>query len=220
MIEGLKPFYNSVLRPFARFMNKAGIHPNHITLSGVALFIGAGWFASRGEWLIALLLVISGSLLDGLDGVLARESGKKSLFGAILDSSSDRLTEIVLLFGVFIYYLHNQIYGYWGAYLCFAGICGSMMVSYVKARCEGVGIPCKGGLLQRPERLILLSFGLLLGAMFMLWILAGLAVFTTITMIQRLFEAARECRKQETTASSLATVSKNHQREKGSLPVK
>jgi CDP-diacylglycerol--glycerol-3-phosphate 3-phosphatidyltransferase len=181
MLEGLKPFYNATLRPVARAFDKAGIHPNHITVAGVFLFMAAGYFAAVDKWITALWLVITGALFDGLDGVLARESGKKSVFGAILDSSCDRLTEIAIIAGVLVYYLTNSSYNYWGIILCFTAVSGSLMVSYVKARCEGVNVPCKSGILQRPERIILLCAGLCFGPRVMFWILAGISVLSFFT---------------------------------------
>lgn len=195
MLEGLKPFYNSILRPAARFLCNTGIQPNHITLLGLALFGAAGWFCSTGEWKTALILVIFGALMDGLDGVLARESNKKTIFGAILDSSCDRLTEMVLLMGILVYFLKSSQVNQLGVILCFASICGSVMVSYIKARCEGAGITCKGGIFQRPERVIILSAGLLAGPSKMVWILCALTVFSWLTVIQRIFEAAINSRK-------------------------
>lgn len=197
MLEGLKPFYNNVLRPAARILRKTGIQPNHITLLGLLFFALAGWFCSTGKWLNALTFVIIGALMDGLDGLLARESGKSSVFGAILDSSCDRLTEIFLLMGIMITYLNNPTINHPGIILCFAGICGSIMVSYIKARCEGAGLPCKSGILQRPERIIILSIGLLLGPEKMIWVLAALTVFSWITVVQRIFEAASISRKMQ-----------------------
>jgi len=194
VIENLKPLYNATLRPFAKLCNRAGIHPNHITLSGTLFFIVAGYFSAVGRWYCALVMVILGGIFDGLDGVLARESGKKSTFGAILDSSCDRITEIALILGLLAYYLTNDIHSFWGPVLCFTGMSGSLMVSYVKARCEGVDVPCKSGILQRPERLILLCIGLLLGVEVMFWILLVITVFSIFTAIQRLFEAAKYCR--------------------------
>lgn len=195
MLENLKPIFNATLRPVARGFNSLGIHPNHITLSGLIFFAIAGYFSATDQWPLALLLVIGGALFDGLDGVLARESGKKSIFGAILDSSCDRLTEIFLLLGVLIFYCKHPLNGYWGIVLCFTAASGSLMVSYVKARCEGVGVPCKSGLLQRPERIILLCFGLLLGPTAMFWILLGMSIFTSFTVVQRLLEAALQCKR-------------------------
>ncbi len=195
MLEGLKPFYNNVLRPAARFLCNTGIQPNHITLLGLALFTAAGWFCSTGQWTTALILVVFGALMDGLDGVLARESDKKTVFGAILDSSCDRLTEMVLLMGILMYFLKSEVVNQLGVILCFASICGSVMVSYIKARCEGAGISCKSGILQRPERVIILSIGLLAGPPSMVWILSALTFFSWITVVQRIFEAADNSRK-------------------------
>ena len=199
MLEGLKPFYNGLLRPFARFLSRLGVYPNHLTLLGLCLFVTAGWMSGRGKWVWALFMVIAGSLMDGLDGVVARESGKKTVFGAILDSSCDRLTEIFLILGILVYYLKTPQINIPGVVACFTGICGSVMVSYVKARCEGAGVACKRGLLQRPERLILLSIGLLAGPQTMIWILLGISALATFTVIQRLFEAATVCRHTDGT---------------------
>ncbi|NLD99492.1 MAG: CDP-alcohol phosphatidyltransferase family protein [Fibrobacter sp.] len=196
MLEGLRPLYNKSLRPFARFLSQIGIHPNHITILGLLFFIAAGWYSSLGKWYLALLVVIIGALMDGLDGVLARESGKKTVFGAVLDSSCDRLTEIALFLGILVYYLKTTPLNQAGVILCFAGISGSIMISYIKARCEGAGLPCKGGILQRPERIILLSAGLLSGPYIMLWILSGLNVLAWFTVIQRLIEAASAARSK------------------------
>ena len=194
MLEGLKPFYNAVLRPAALFFAKLRIHPNHLTVFGLLLFALAGYMCSRARWIEALLLVISGALMDGLDGVLARETGQKTTFGAILDSSCDRLTEIFLLLGILVFYLKLPQINIPGILFCFTSITGSIMVSYIKARCEGAGVSCTRGLLQRPERLILLSFGLLTGQKVMFYILVLITALATVTVIQRLFEAASQCR--------------------------
>jgi CDP-diacylglycerol--glycerol-3-phosphate 3-phosphatidyltransferase len=195
MLESLKPLYNATLRPAARFCDRIGLHPNHITIFGLLCFIEAGVLTCLNSWHYALLLVIAGSLMDGLDGVLARESGKKSRFGAILDSSFDRLTEMALLGGLLVFYQEFEKYREAGPILCFCVLSSSVMVSYVKARCEGAGIACSRGLMQRPERLILLSFGLLLGPYVMFWILIAMLTLGAVTVFQRFFEAAANCRK-------------------------
>jgi len=188
MLEPLKPLYNTTLRPLARLFMAMGLHPNHITFAGLIFFIGAGAAAAFGRWSLSLVLAIVGSLMDGLDGLLAREGGKQSRFGAIFDSTCDRLTEMALICGLMLFFLGSDS-ARTGVPLCFLALCGSVMVSYVKARCEGADIPCKGGLMQRPERLILLCAGLLAGPVAMVWILGILAFLSLVTMIQRLFEA-------------------------------
>jgi CDP-diacylglycerol--glycerol-3-phosphate 3-phosphatidyltransferase len=102
---------------------------------------------------------------------------------------------MVLLMGILVYFLKSSQVNQLGVILCFASICGSVMVSYIKARCEGAGITCKGGIFQRPERVIILSAGLLAGPSKMVWILCALTVFSWITVIQRIFEAAANSRK-------------------------
>ncbi len=191
MIENLKPFYNRILRPFAHLFLRIGLHPNHVTVAGLIMFITAGYLGACGSWHKALVLVIIGALMDGLDGLLARESGKNTTFGAILDSSCDRLTEMALLGGVMVFYLQHDHYNSLGVPLCFSALCSSVMVSYIKARCEGSGIACSRGLLQRPERIILLCAGLLMGSSVMLWILGGVTVLGAVTAVQRLLQAAR-----------------------------
>ncbi|MDG5814370.1 CDP-alcohol phosphatidyltransferase family protein [Chitinispirillales bacterium ANBcel5] len=208
MLENFKPMYNSVLRPFVLVLANTGIHPNHVTILGLLLFATSGWLCAVQLWSIALLILILGALMDGLDGLLARETGKQTVFGAILDSSCDRVTEIALLMGLLVYYMHNPVYGSWGIYLCFTAIAGSIMVSYVKARCEGAGLTCSRGLLQRPERIILFAIGLLLGGKPMVWILLLITVLAAVTVIERLVEACIECNKctDRTTARNSNTV--------------
>lgn len=188
MLEPLKPLYNTTLRPLARLFMAMGLHPNHVTLAGLLLFIGAGAAVAFDRWTLSLILTVAGSLMDGLDGLLAREGGKQSRFGAIFDSTCDRLTEMALICGLMLFFLGSNM-ARTGVPLCFAALCGSVMVSYVKARCEGADITCKGGLMQRPERLILLGVGLIAGPVAMVWILGTLAFFSLFTMIQRLYEA-------------------------------
>lgn len=196
MLETFKPLYNRTLKPLALFLARLGLHPNHLTIAGVLFFAGAAALCVFDYWKISLLLVIAGGIFDGLDGVVARETGQSSVFGSILDSSCDRFTEIFLLFGIMVHYLVMTPVNSVGAILCFCAVSASLMVSYVKARCEGVSVPCKGGILQRPERLVLLSLGLLTGANVMIWILAFITVLGFFTSIQRLYEAAGYCRKQ------------------------
>ena len=190
MIEGLKPFYNNTLRPIARFFNVIGLHPNYVTLFGLLLFIAAAWFCAVSRWFYAFAVVVAGSCMDGLDGMIARENNLNSKFGAILDSTCDRITEMALLGGIAFFYINSTSYRFWGPVLCFIALNSSFLISYIKARCEGVGISCNRGILQRPERLILLSAGLLTGPSIMIWILVGISVLGFATIIQRIHQAA------------------------------
>jgi CDP-diacylglycerol--glycerol-3-phosphate 3-phosphatidyltransferase len=195
MIQGLKPLYNAALRPALKLFVALRIRPSHITILGLLLFGATGWFSSAGRWYTAAGLAVLGGLADGWDGLLARETGQKSTFGAILDSTCDRLTEILWLLGLLHFYVKNPAFGTWAPHLCFLGISGSIMVSYVKARSEGESVECAGGILQRPERVILLLAGLLAGPQAMLWVLAALALLSYLTVVQRLLEAWKRAGK-------------------------
>jgi CDP-diacylglycerol--glycerol-3-phosphate 3-phosphatidyltransferase len=208
MLESLKPAYNNLLRPLIRPLVAVGLHPNHLTLAGLALFGLAAWFIFKGLWMLALVLGIVGSLLDGLDGLVARETDKKSVFGAILDSSCDRLTEIFVIAGMLGYLLTAPLISFskpgislslraWGIVFCYAAITMSLMVSYVKARCEGAGVSCNRGIMQRPERLILLGAGLLMGPRAMIFILGGFSVLGAITVMERFFEAYKGAKSKQ-----------------------
>jgi CDP-diacylglycerol--glycerol-3-phosphate 3-phosphatidyltransferase len=189
MIEGLKPFYNAALYPFARLSARVRIHPNAVSFAGV-LFSGvACYYAAQGQWLTAAVLTAAGSCLDGLDGLLARSTGKTTVFGAILDSICDRFTEFAWMFGILIYYMHNPLYHGLGVYSTFLAMSASIMVSYVRARCEAVGISCSRGLLQRPERIIMLIICFLCGPRVMVGGLLLISALGYITVIERIYIA-------------------------------
>lgn len=195
MIEGLKPLYSAALRPTARLLQRLGVHPNVLTCLGVVVFAVAGWVTYIGRWRMALLIGLAGAFMDGLDGLVAREGGRKSRFGAVLDSVCDRLTEIVWIGWVVAYYLRASSGDSLPILLGFAAITGSLMVSYVKARAEGMGIVCNRGLMQRPERLILLAGFQFAGPVAMPWGLGLVAALSYLTVFQRMVETYRGARK-------------------------
>jgi CDP-diacylglycerol--glycerol-3-phosphate 3-phosphatidyltransferase len=198
MIEGLKPVFNAVLRPFALLISKLGIHPNVLTVFGVVLFGIGGWLTVQGYWRWALLVMIIGACLDGLDGVVAREADKKSIFGSVLDSICDRFTEIIWLGSLIWYYMKNPILDGLCIYLAFAALTGSFMVSYVKARANSAGILCDKGFMQRPERLIVLSTFQFIGPRIMPWGLGIVAGLTYLTVFQRIYIVWRNYKKKIT----------------------
>jgi|WetSurMetagenome_2_1015567.scaffolds.fasta_scaffold00025_42 CDP-diacylglycerol---glycerol-3-phosphate 3-phosphatidyltransferase len=191
MIEGLKSFYNSVLGPVAKLLARGRIHPNAITIAGIIFSFAAAYFCAVGQWPLAALIVFCGACMDGLDGLVARQTGRQTRFGAVLDSSADRVTETAWLFGLLFYYIGHPIFHGAGIFCAFLAHAGSQMVSYVRARCEGAGIPCKGGVLQRPERIVLIVVCLLLGPSIMIGGLVIIAGFGYATAAQRLGVARR-----------------------------
>jgi CDP-diacylglycerol--glycerol-3-phosphate 3-phosphatidyltransferase len=159
--------------------------------------IGAGvlFFLKHPFW-AGIMIVISG-LFDILDGKVAVNTNQKSLFGAIFDSALDRYSEFFIYLGLAAYFRNH-----WALWLTFWAILGSSMVSYTRARAEGLGIECKIGIMQRAERMLLLFLGAMIGSLFnifdpaMITVLAIIAVFSNITAIQRTFYV-KKVEKQE-----------------------
>lgn len=154
-----------VIDPFVKLLVKIGFTPNTVTVIGFILNIGVAVVfvagaekTNRGDlsyvgWAGALILFAG--LFDMLDGQVARLGKMSSSFGALLDSVLDRYSELFMFLGI-CYYLIAQHY-FISSLFAFIGLIGSMMVSYTRARAEGLGIECKGGLMQRPERIVLIG---------------------------------------------------------------
>ena len=158
-----------VINPLISALIKLHITPNIITFVGLllnllatALFIYAAVYAPQQLNLIGWggAVILFAGLFDMIDGRLARVGCMQSTFGALWDSTLDRYSELFTLFGIAIYLLLN---GYvWSGVVTFAAMVGSVMVSYVRARAEGLAIECKVGFMQRPERVVVTSVGALL----------------------------------------------------------
>ena len=161
-----------VIDPFVKLLIKLGLTPNAVTTIGFLLNIGVavifivgGEDGNRGDltyvgWAGGLILFAG--LFDMLDGQVARLGNMKSVFGALYDSVLDRYSELIMFLGI-CYYLVAHHY-FFSSIFAFIALIGSMMVSYVRARAEGLGIECKGGLMQRPERVVTIGlFAILCG---------------------------------------------------------
>lgn len=155
-----------IINPVVRGMIKVGVTPNMITTVGLilnvlaaVLFIYAGIYQSGDLAWVGWGggLVLFAGLFDMMDGRVAREGHMVSTFGALYDSVLDRYSELITLFGILFYLL---LQGYlWGAVITAVALVGSVMVSYVRARAEGLGMECKVGIMQRPERVVLTAVG-------------------------------------------------------------
>lgn len=185
MIEFLKPAYNAALNPIAKICIRLGLSPNAITLFGVALSCVSAYFVASGSWIIASVIISISACMDGLDGLVARQTAKTSAFGAVLDSCCDRVTEFAWFLGICIYFLHSSHFSPMAVICCFCAMASSFMVSYIRARCEGMHIQCSRGLLQRPERIIIIVFCLLCGPIVMTIGLVLLSALGLVTSCQR-----------------------------------
>ena len=175
------------VEPFAALLARLGLTPNALTMIGCLLNIGAAVVIAIGDlqWGGVALALASG--FDAMDGAVARRLGRATKFGAFLDSVFDRVSESAVLLGLAYYYMERGVL--LAAFLAFVSIVGSMLVSYTRARAEGLGADCKVGLLTRVERCVLLIVALIANlALPALWILA---VGTVFTVIQRVWHVRR-----------------------------
>jgi CDP-diacylglycerol--glycerol-3-phosphate 3-phosphatidyltransferase len=169
--------------PVVRILDKSGITPNALTFINLALNIIAAYVIATGHFLLGGILVLVAGLFDLLDGALARFTKQTTRFGAILDSMADRISEAVVLLGLLIWYIPQEEASL-EIVLIFVVLIGSFLISYIRARAEGLGWQCQVGLFTRAERVIVLAIGLLINQIFIA--LCVLVVFVFITVVQRL----------------------------------
>lgn len=189
-----------MINPLIKGMIRIGITPNIITTTGlIGNMIAAGFFIYAAQHDCDMpsifwggIIILGAGLFDMMDGRLARMSNTTSIFGALLDSTLDRYSEMVTLMGiVLIFTEHPDDCWFPMGIVTFTALLGSMMVSYVRARAEGLQIECKVGLMQRPERVVVTAItAILTGATENLWWLAGgmiiIAILANLTAFWRM----------------------------------
>jgi|Deesub1362A_J573_1020465.scaffolds.fasta_scaffold00152_60 CDP-diacylglycerol--glycerol-3-phosphate 3-phosphatidyltransferase len=187
------------ITPLGRFFTRLRVNPNIITIFALLAGIGAGiLYATEHPFWGSLAIILCG-LLDILDGKVATQSNRQTLFGAIFDSTLDRYSEFAIYLGLAIHFRHH-----WVLWVIFFTFLGSTMVSYTRARSEGLDIECRVGFMQRAERLVILTLASLFGVLLkkfdplMIGALIIIALFSNITAWQRLFFVYQvERRKKE-----------------------
>lgn len=196
--EPLKNLVLGLLDPVADVVIRWGLRPNGITTLSIVV-LGASGAAFALGWLRlgAFLLLFSG-FFDLLDGKVARRGGMSTSFGAFYDSTMDRLGEGALFTGIGIFYIRSVMAGggaerlpVLGLGLCFAALMGAFLVSYARARAEGLGLECRVGMAQRAERIVYLAVPTMIwgagpGGWLLLGILAWLTLVSWITVVQRI----------------------------------
>jgi len=195
--EPLKKVFLEGIDPLADGLIKAGLSPNRITTLSVLVIIASGAAYALGALHLGGALLLSSGIFDLLDGKVARRANLASKFGAFYDSSMDRLGEGALFTGIAIFYMTSTIKD-WGQHkpvlalgLCFACLTGSFLVSYTRARAEGLGYSASVGMATRAERIVFLGvptlfFGSGPGGYLLLGILAFLTLISWITVVQRI----------------------------------
>lgn len=185
-----------IIDAMVRGLAASGIHPNILTAIGVMINVGCGVLFGMGHFFWAGIVLIVANLFDMLDGNVARLTGRVTKFGSFLDSTLDRLSDMVALMGIMVFYAGNTPqHSIVNVILAGIGWIGSVMVSYSTARSEGLGVKANVGFLQRPERIVLL----IIGALSTNWesdawwanrmpqVLWMLAILSIWTFIQRMY---------------------------------
>ena len=183
--ESLQNGFVNLLTPLIKILARWGINPNSFTLAGLIITSMAAVAFIMGHLRLGGFLILLGGLCDTIDGSLARFANKATHFGAMFDSAVDRYSEFVMFFGMVVYFVMSKDYP--TSVVAFFALCGSIMVSYSRARAESLGFDSRVGIMQRPERIVFLGLGALIhpGALkFAIWLVAILANFTALQRIR------------------------------------
>jgi phosphatidylglycerophosphate synthase len=181
----IKDKLRGLLDPVVALCAYVGISPMGMTLFGIFLsFIGAIYVANGKLFAGAIILIISG-LADTIDGSLARSQGKVTTFGAFIDSTGDRVSEMAYFTGLVFYFIGQGPGNGTLIFFVLAALAGSFLTSYARARAEGLGFECAVGILERPERVVLMIVGLLFGKVVLTAVIVFLAAMSIFTFLQR-----------------------------------
>ena len=188
----LRLWFKWVLDPLGGFLNRLGLTPNMVTMLGLLGNTVGAIYLARGEMLTGGLWIALMTPVDALDGTMARLRGESSDWGAFVDSVTDRYSELIIYGGLLYHFL--EVGEPLGGILTFAAAVGSVLVSYVKARAEGLGFEARVGLLTRAERYLVLAPSLIFNQLFIG--LGILAVFANFTALQRIWHVRKHAHAQ------------------------
>ena len=193
----VRPLLSIPVAKLVEWMQGAGVTPNMVTYAGFLLTIVSAIILGTGAFRIGGFVLWAAAMLDMRDGSLARATNQSSVFGAFIDSTLDRYSESVTFLAM-VYYYSAVPGSRMQLVLIFIILVGSLMVSYTRARAEGLNVKVTEGWLQRPERLTLLITGLILGSYILNPILWAMAIFTNLTALQRVYEVYWRLRNEVT----------------------
>jgi CDP-diacylglycerol--glycerol-3-phosphate 3-phosphatidyltransferase len=182
---------NQVLLPVVKLLAQLGLSPNLVTTIGFILNMGVAMLLAQGQFAWGGALILLAGIFDTLDGALARLTNQQTRFGAFWDSTLDRYSDALVFAGLAWFYA--QAAARLEITLIIAALVGSLMISYTRARAEGLGIECKVGLLTRFERVLLVAIALIAGwVQPMLWTMAILTNFTAAQRVAYVWQVTRE----------------------------
>lgn len=188
----LRMRFKGILVPVAAFLNGLGLMPNTVTLLGLLGTVVGAYFLAIGNIPLGGIFILVAAPFDAVDGTMARLRGEPTAFGAFIDSVTDRYSELIIYGGLLVYFL--QLQNWQGVVLTYLAAAGSLMVSYVRARAQGVGYETKVGLLTRVERFLILIPCLVLNIPIIG--MAVMALLTNLTAFQRILHVRSQAYKQ------------------------
>jgi phosphatidylglycerophosphate synthase len=215
LFKFLYDFFHKVTLPIGRGLARMGLTPNHVSLIGFVLMAGSAWLVATGSSVAGGILLWVAGIFDILDGSVARTTGLKTKAGAFLDSTLDRLSD-GLIFSALIWYelFHRTetLYVYsdmenlkpsgphffpshkYQLLLILGCLVFAFMTSYIRARAEGLGLECRVGFIERPERVVMVGLGLVFGVLY--WALGLLLVLSIFTVVQRFVHVWKQARER------------------------
>lgn len=171
-----------LLKVYSLFFKDTVINPNIFTMCGLFFGVVTSFLIAFNHFIFAAVFMFVTGFFDVMDGAIARSTNNVTVFGGFLDSVLDRYTDLFIMLGIFIHFLFSGDVAY--SIITFFASIGIAVIPYAKARAEASGLKCDTGLLERPERLIILFFGLIFGVL--PYAVIVLSVLTHITVIQRI----------------------------------
>lgn len=202
--ERFQAWVRSGARRLVNALHLNRITPNAVTLTGLAVTVGAAVLIGLGLLLEGGLVLLLAGLFDILDGAVARVAEKMRPYGAFLDSTADRYAEVIT-YAALLYHYVAQRGSALPAMLVIVALAGSLLVSYTKARALSLGFRGDGGLLARPERVVITAVGLVFSPL-LIWALWVLAVLTNVTALQRIAGVWRQAREASLRAATAAPL--------------
>jgi CDP-diacylglycerol--glycerol-3-phosphate 3-phosphatidyltransferase len=204
MPEWFKNGFVRLLNPVVDTLVRNRVHPNLISSFGFLVTLAGAILIFQRSIIAGVVVFLLGGMMDILDGRVARETGLASKFGSFYDSTLDRVSEIVVYFSLYAYFRPLPSF-WWVGYVVILAMVGSLMVSYTRAKAEALGVECKVGTMQRPERVVLLGVGGLLIPVFdliapewrfapLLLALGLIAVLANITALERIYSVYKVAR--------------------------
>lgn len=195
----LQDGFVNLMTPVIKILIKLDVKPNTVTVSGVVITLFSAVAFIMGHLRLGGFLILFGGFFDVIDGALARSCNKETRFGALFDSTIDRYSEFIMFFGIVAYFI--SVKDYLSSIAIFLALVGSLMVSYTRARAEGLGFDANVGLMQRPERILFIGLGALIHPValkFSIWLIAVFANYTAAQRIRYVYKQDFANHEQET----------------------